>query len=95
MSKPSDEAIKNAVTQGRGESVLPLIQYRQTLALEDIAEILKAIEALLAPPTMAMPAEFDPAYLKPGPGSFHHVGPATDVENAGTPRARRRRSEET
>jgi len=89
MSRPSDKPIQDAIAQQRGESMLPLIQYRQTLALEEIAETLKTIEGYLTSPPVLVATKPD------GEAVLHPVGPATDVENAGTPRARRRRSEET
>lgn len=94
----SDHAILQAVSAGMIPQAANLIQLRQMKALERIADALERLEGEL-PLKVTIPSQqFTLAEIvaaSPEAVILHdsHVGPATDVEDPGTPRARRRRTQ--
>jgi len=74
VSRPSDDGIARAIQSGTGQTVMPLIAYRQALALETIAEQLAELVSMMQPPTMIAPEAVNDADLKPGP--LEAIGPA-------------------
>jgi hypothetical protein len=86
----ADQEILRQVAAGMVPQATVRIQIRQMKALERIADELSKIEGYLWRPDPEPAAE--PVYKESEPHT--PTGPATELDDAGTPRVRRRRSSE-